>query len=282
MIRFAKNSDIDSIISLWNEAFFDSEENIRVFIDNRFVPQNTLVYEENGTVVSMLFLLEGNLVIKGKSYPSYYLYAACTAESCRGRGIMAMLLEKAKEITAQRNRYFICLKPAEESLFDYYGKYGYKTIFSSKIIYVDSSELEGVSIPEESSSLTDYADLRQNAFMPFDRFDWDNSAIEFACKHNKLYSGKSFISRKGYALYNDDVCIDITEFAYHPSVFKETVRMLLSETAMSKCIINLPADYPTDIGKSEESDSAMALPVKPEYGKYIEGIKNAYLGLTLD
>lgn len=282
MIRFATNGDINSIISLWNEAFSDLEENIRVFIDDRFVPQNTLVYEENGTVVSMLFLLEGNLVIKGKSYPSYYLYAACTAESSRGRGIMAMLLEKAKEITAHRNRYFICLKPAEKSLFDYYGRYGYKTIFSSKIIYIDSSELEGISKPEECSALTDYADLRQNAFWAFDRFDWDNSAIEFACKHNELYSGKSFISRKGYALYSDGGRIDITEFAYHPSVFKEAVKMLLSETVMSKCVINLPADYPTDIGKSEVSESAMALPVKPEYEKFIEGIKNAYLGLTLD
>lgn len=283
MIRFAKESDIDSIISLWNEAFGDSEEDIRFFLDNRFVPENTVVFEEYGAVVSMLFLLEGNLVLNNNSYSSYYLYAACTAKSCRGRGIMAMLLEKAKEVTAERNKYFICLMPGEKSLFHFYERFGYKSIFSRKIIYISRCELENVSVHDKCTMLTDYADLRQNAFGDFDRFNWDNNSIEFACKHHKLYGGKCLKSCKGYALYNiSDECVNVKELTFHPSDFEEAVKMLLSETEMSECVISLPADYPTDIGKFETVRSAMALPAKKEYEKYIHGIENAYLGLTLD
>lgn len=283
MIRFAKKSDTDSMISLWNEAFGDSEEDIRFFLDNRFVPENTVVYEEDESVVSMLFLLEGNLVLNNKSYPSYYLYAACTAESCRGRGIMARLLEKAKEVAAERSKCYICLMPGEKSLFDFYERFGYKSIFSRKIIYINSSQLKEVCLQKENDSLKDYESLRRNAFGNFNRFDWDNSSVEFACKHHKLYGGKCFLNCKGYALYSvGNNNVSVKEFAFHPHNFTEAVRMLLSETGMSQCTIILPADYPTDIGKYETVKSAMALAVKNEYKSYIDGIENAYLGLTLD
>ncbi len=282
MIRLAEFSDIDSIIVLWNEAFPDSEENIRFFIDNRFVPQNTVVYEDGGEVVSMLFLLDGNLIIEEKSYSSYYLYAACTAKRCRGRGIMAKLLGKAKEIAAERNKHFICLMPAEKSLFDFYERFGYKSIFSRKILSINRSEVEDTVCDNTRIDRTDYAYLRNTAFKEFNRFEWDDNAIEFACKHHDLYGGNAVFSCKGYALYTSNESTVVKELAFHPSNFKAAIKMILSESGTQECSISLPADYPADIGKAKIFKSAMALSVKKEYEEIIEGIENAYLGLTLD
>lgn len=283
MIRFAANSDIVSMISLWIEAFGDSEEDIGFFIDNKFIPENTIVYDDNGAIVSMLFLLEGNLTLKGTSYPSYYLYAACTAKECRGRGIMAMLLEKAKEITAERNKFFICLMPAEESLFGFYERFGYKSIFSRKILNVSSHDFKNIADEAKDFKNIDYADLRKNAFKNYDRFDWGNDSILFACKHHQHYGGKCFSTCKGYALYTaDNKYIRVKEFAFPSSELNRTTSFLMSDTGLSECTVSLPAAYPTDIGKYTTVKSAMALPVKQEYEKLIKGIENAYLGLTLD
>ncbi len=282
MIRLAEHNDIESIIVLWNEAFPDTEENIRFFIDNRFVPHNTVVCEEGGEVVSMLFLLDGNLIIEGNSYSSYYLYAACTAESFRGRGIMAKLLEKAKKLTAERNKYFICLMPAEKSLFGFYERFGYKSIFSRKILNINSSEVENTVSENNRIDQIDYACLRNSAFKEFNRFEWDHNAIEFAFKHHDLYGGDSVFSCKGYALYNTNESTNVKELAFHPSDFKAAIKMILSESGTQECSVTLPADYPADIGKAEIIKSAMALPVKKEYEIIIDGIENAYLGLTLD
>lgn len=283
MIRFAIEKDIISIISLWNEAFGDKERDIRFFLDNKFVPKNTIVCEEQNKIISMLFLLEGNMVLNAVSYPSYYLYAACTAKSHRGKGIMAKLLEKAKETACERNKYFICLMPAEDSLFDFYKKFGYKSVFSRKILYIDKCELKDINIEVDQSETIDPGIIRKNVFHDFDRFEWDEKAVDFACKHHSLYGGNVLATRKGYALYvkSDNKAI-VKEFAFQPSYLKFISAQIVYESNSDILIINLPADYPTEIGKYEIKKSAMALAVKDEYCRYINGIENLYLGLTLD
>ena len=66
MIRFSNEKDILQIVSLWSEAFGDGEKEIRFFLDEWYKPQNTLVCELNGEVVSMLFLLEGSFCFEGQ------------------------------------------------------------------------------------------------------------------------------------------------------------------------------------------------------------------------
>lgn len=283
MIRFAKQTDICSIIALWSEAFGDKEEDIRFFLDNRFIPENTVVFVENGEVVSMLFLLEGDLIIDNKSYSSYYLYAACTSVSQRGRGIMANLLEKAKETAENRGKYFICLMPGEPSLFDFYKRFGYKSIFSRKILSINNSDLNNdcKGIQSEENDLL--VETRKNAFGGFNRFEWDENAIRFACKHHLLYGGKALVSCKGYALYSTNANeLTVKEFTFSPDNLENAAAKLLSECKTDNIIIHLPSDYPTDIGRYEIKKSAMALAVKNDYEQIIEEVNNAYLGLTLD
>ena len=283
MIRFATKNDLNGIISLWNEAFGDSEEDIMFFLDNRFIPENTLVYEYCGEVVSMLFLLEGNMVINGAVYPSYYLYAACTAKKCRGRGIMAELLEKAKSVGAERDRFFICLMPGEKSLFEFYERFGYKTVFSRKILKVNLSDLSKKEKSINNLFFCDYYSKRKNAFSDYNRFEWDNNAIEFACKSNLLYNGIERNNCKGYALYMIDLSdLYVKEFAFNKSDFNDELNSLLLESNCKNAVLFLPSEYPTDIGELKIEPSAMAVAVKPEFDSLISELTDAYLGLTLD
>ena len=45
MIRLSQSKDIPDIIALWSEAFGDSEEDIRFFLDRKYIPENTVVIE---------------------------------------------------------------------------------------------------------------------------------------------------------------------------------------------------------------------------------------------
>lgn len=284
MIRFAANNDINGFISLWREAFGDSAEEIRFFLDNKFKPENTLIYDEYGEIASMLFLLDGKMCISGKDYPSYYLYAACTAPKYRGRGIMSALLKAAEKTASDRNIRYICLLPAEDSLYDYYSRFGYQTAFSKKILTVTRDE-----ITEESNFVCDEAQinnlekLRENAFNGIDRFKWSNDAVNFAFEHTKMYGGNHFITCKGYALYSEiDDKMRVKEYAFTPAELTKTAAFLMKKHGTDKISFALPYNFECSIGKTELKRGGMILPIDFDAENLINNIKNAYLGLTLD
>lgn len=127
LVKFENENIRLQAVELWHEAFGDSREYIKFFLDSHEAC-TCLSYEENGKLCSMLFLIDGTLC--GKS--AYYLFAAATFKSERGKGCMAKLLEKAKNYAVQNGRAYIVLVPAEPSLFDYYLRFGYKTCFYAK------------------------------------------------------------------------------------------------------------------------------------------------------
>lgn len=278
MIRYSDKSDLKDIISLWKEAFGDTEDEIMFFISNKYKPENTLVYEADGQIVSMLFLLEGEMKINNSRYPSYYLYAACTLNKYRGKGFMSSLLDFAEKTAYDRGYYYICLLPASKSLYTYYEKYGYKPLFKKKILKI---------IPENTFSNSGYINpdsenlflLRENAFKDIDMFVWDKKSLEFAFEHHKLYGGQAVSNRKGYALYTQNNAIyNVKEYCFTevsgniPSRFEHTKQI----------IINLPSEYTVDSNNYEIVDSGMMLAVNEEAENLIKIMKNPYLGLTLD
>ena len=280
MIRLSTKNDIPQIIYLWNEAFGDSEKEIRFFLDNRFVENNTLVYEINGDIASMLFLLEGDMCIDGKCYPSYYLYAASTLKKYRGRGLMAELLSFAKEIANKRNKFFICLKPGEKSLFDFYEKHGYKTVFKIRKANYAVSNFTKEIIQSRNKIISDREELRNIAFGGHSFFKWDKQAIDFAFEHIKYFNGVASEHREGYLLYSAD---------YKSLVVKETTftdRNELFESIRSDDVIgadSITVFYPPWVkNEGEIIDYAMLTAVNDTADKTIKNINNAYLGLTLD
>jgi len=126
MIRKALVTDVPALMSNWHLCFGDEPSQIKPFFGSEaFSPENTLVYEENGAVVSQLFLIEGVMRKGCLLYPAFYIFAACTLKEYRGRGIMAQLIGEAVSYAKENGKEFIFLLPEEKELYDYYSKLGF-------------------------------------------------------------------------------------------------------------------------------------------------------------
>lgn len=282
IIRLSETNDIINIINLWNEAFGDSEKEIRFFLENKYVPENTIILEEDGKIASMLFLLEGKMHINNSEYPSYYLYAACTSKEFRGRGYMSDLLKEANRVAAIRNKDFICLMPGEKSLFDFYEKHGYKTVFNKKLLTLNKEEYNLICDSKTDFNVN-FHELRNKAFSKFDFFEWDNPSVKFALDHNEMYMGKSVLSCNGYCLYNESGGVaTVKEFAFTEQNFEYGVGLLLSCSNSQSFVITLPSNYSVAYDKCEIVPSAMLYSVSKRAEKAAENLSDAYLGLTLD
>lgn len=273
MIRTSNKNDINDIVKLWKEAFGDSENEILFFLNSCPEPLNILINEIDGETASMLFLFEGDMHINGKDYPSYYLYAAATLKKYRGRGLMAELLKYSKIFADNNGKHFICLKPAEKSLFNFYEKHGYKTVFTVKVATYDAMP---------SGKNAEYTDkispvsLRNESFEGFNYFKWNKQSVEFAFLHNSFFGGEIFMNCKGYSLYMSDD---------NKNTVKETT--FTSRTDVLKSLTNnkkiTEVFYPpwTSL-EGEIKPYGMITAVKNENKKIVDLIENAYLGLTLD
>lgn len=272
MIRFSDNQDKEKLIELWSEVFGDSREAIELFFDYHFDCRNTLVSELDGRIVSMLYLIKGSFVISDESHPSYYLYAAATDCRYRGKGIMAEMLGFAKQTATDRGIDFICLLPAEKSLYGFYEKFGYKTVFKKKISEIKINEITQIKTSEYN--IIDYEMHRKSFFDGYDRFEWNGKDIEYAIRQHEFYGGKAVLNRKGYCLYSaDEEKIYVKESTLQPYGLFENGKDVF---------ISLPVGYQSDDSDGEIIDSGMALPLNEKAASALEKSSNAYLGLTLD
>lgn len=282
MIRLSVKSDKKGIISLWQEAFGDSAEAVELFLKHKYIPENTVICEENGKVASMLFLLDGKLNIKSEKYNAYYLYAAATLKEFRGRGIMAEMLDFSKKLAAERNFDFICLKPAEDSLYGYYKRFGYKEIFSTKTVKINSV-IKSDSDIQESSSKADTDTIRNRVYKNTDYFEWDKASIEYAIRQHNYYGGNTINSCKGYVLYTalSDNC-HVKELCFTQESLLNILSELQAQTGFIEISVELPCDFCLNGYDYEIHKNGMAVAVSEKAESIIEDLNGLYLNLTLD
>ncbi len=283
MVRLSTPNDLNGIVSVWKEAFGDSEKDIRFFLDNHYKADNAVVYDSNGEVASVLFLIDGFMHIKGKDYPSYYLYAACTMKKYRGRGIMSEMLEFTKNVAFNRQKFFVALKPAEDSLYNYYSRFGYQPVFSKKKAVFELTDItDNTSIINNETDI-DFSLLRDNSFKSFDYFKWDNNAVDFAIKHHKYYGGNIAFNCNGYLLYSiSDDFLYVKETTLPSCDIKKMASIIALKHGVNKIYCELPFYYGLICDNIKTVKSGMLLPVCEEAKDLILIIDNAYLSLTLD
>lgn len=132
----------EQALTLYKTAFPEDPDDFAADFINRFFDKSCRYILKNDKIVSMLFLLDGSLVENGKFSPVLYLYAAATHPEYRGEGLMGELIEKAKT-EAENKGAFILTKPASASLFDYYGRFGFKTaVFSEDRLINKQTDVE--------------------------------------------------------------------------------------------------------------------------------------------
>ena len=195
-MREAVYADIPTITENWQSSFGDERESVDFFVSHRFDKVTTLIFEKDGKIVSQLFLMSVTVCgIEG-----YYLYAAATDEKFRGHGIMASLLQYAKETAIKDGKEFIFLVPGTESLYTYYKKHGYERSFKKYTVTVDRDKLTGNGMFSKDLSDAKYFLKSFEGIV-----SWDEEAINYGLEEFKEHRGEVFtLKDKALLLVSED------------------------------------------------------------------------------
>ena len=193
MIRRARREDIPLLMELWQASFGDCMEYISFFFKNRFSPEKTFLYEESGRPVAMLFLLDAAVQCRGEPYTARYLYAACTAQAQRGRGLMRSLIDFAALTAAEEGADCIALVPASPGLFHYYAACGFYDAFYCKTVHFSRKEAEktafGAIGPAHALTAAEMAEIRSSVLHGWDHLVWDEAAVHYALNEHFATGG---------------------------------------------------------------------------------------------
>lgn len=245
--RLAEKEDMTAVCDLWCRAFGDTEETVGLFYGTFRDTHNVLLCELDGKIISILTLIEAQIVASGESCKAFCVYAAATDENYRKKGIMSGLLYYACTTAKKRNADFLFLRPASKELFSYYEKNGFCNAFYQK----------------------ERAEYTGNEKYPYSYVKWDENAIAV----DKAFSeSDSYESKDGYLSFLEkDKNIIIDRFVSE-DIFSLLDR-LKNDLRPEKIYVNLPC-------KTDETKREVTGMIKPLTDKKIPD--NIYLGITLE
>lgn len=124
-IVMAEQGDKAELALFWKEIFDDEDAFIRLFFDHVYNPDNTLVIREKDEILAALHLVPYQVKIENRICNAAYICGVGTRKSARDQGFMNMLMDAALKIIKNRGYDLSFLIPAEDWLFDVYGKMGF-------------------------------------------------------------------------------------------------------------------------------------------------------------
>lgn len=127
---FARPEDREQLIELYDLCFPGEHEYAVWFHENVRCRYRTLVYREDGRVVSMIDLIDTALEKNGEQMKAVYLYAVATRPECRGRGIMGEMIEYTFDLLRREGTELAVLLTQNDSLFRFYDRFGFRPVFS--------------------------------------------------------------------------------------------------------------------------------------------------------
>lgn len=286
MIRFADEKDISGLREIWHISFGDSKEYIDMFMEHQFKEAKTVVYEEDGKIISMFFLFRCDFSINEKNHQSFYLYAAATLPQYRGKGIMGKMLEFSKSYAAEKNFDFIILSPAEKSLYDYYERFGFKACFKSKKISLALEHEDEYAANFSENAFEKMLTFRNAAVKKSDGVLWDEEFFRYAVYENDYTSGKTRSTKECYGIYfkEDDHIIFKEIIGENANKALDFALSICKEENVNSAQIAVPVCREcTEISENDVLiNTGMAVPLNSEAQRALENSdKNAYLGLTL-
>ena len=193
-------SIIPSLKALWKEAFSDNDEFINAFFSLGFSEQRALCVLENKELAGALYWFD----MEYKDEKIAYIYGVATAKKFRGKGIGTAMMKKAKDHLSDKGYSAITLVPAQESVFGFYKKLGYKVFthidnkdFAASVNKTKARKVSVFNYFEERKKYT------QNRYpsLSSESFDFLDYLLEF-------YIGDDFIS----AIRKDSKTFSAVEF----------------------------------------------------------------------
>jgi predicted acetyltransferase len=223
----------EEVAALWKEVFGDSDEFIKLFFDNVYKPENTLVVKRNNQIVSALQIVPYKVKVNDLLLDAAYVCGICTCISERGKGFMNRLMAESQKLMKERGFAFSFLIPAEIWLFDIYKKAGYKMEIQKPI---HKAQLYSVNPP--IAPIEDIIACNTEYYTYFNKKQLERKCcilhdykdFGIILQDNQMDGGKVFVALHHQAPagmifakpYNDETVV-ITEILYDGEIVKEAL-----------------------------------------------------------
>lgn len=161
--RAVTTEDFPALKKMWRDIFGDEEKAVDNFFNRTAETKNIITAFYGNEPVSVLYLLDSTICVDGRDYKAYYVYAVCTRAEHRGQGLMRKLLDIAYEKAIGDGADYLYLVPAEKTLFELYGKNGYKTGFYYIKVELKKSDFPKGDYPLAQLSYDEFKKYRRGA-----------------------------------------------------------------------------------------------------------------------
>ncbi len=275
--------DIPKLKSVYLECFDEDIKAADFMFENMLLPKYAYAARLNGAVVAALYLLPCEIALEnGKTARSHYLMGAGTSKAFRRLGIMGKLITYCCEAAKENGDKYSVLRPADASLFDYYRRFGYKSIYNTTIFDFDlnSNVLTGKKhLDLTKISFDIWSRLRFNICMTImGSVCWSRLHLAHCAKICEIYGGGILGCDDGYILYTND---GTTPFVEEMICLPENADTLLKSFCEEIGVKRARVRCPSVINRGGSQAVGMIKPLDKSLSA--EDLSHsAYLGLSLD
>ncbi len=160
-IGYPEERHFPALKKLWEDVFGDSEKVINNFFDETSKKENIFCAFYGDEPVSVMYVVESNILSEKAECKAYYVYAVCTKEEHRGNSLMKKVFSFLESEARKRLVSYLFLVPAEESLFSLYESIGFSVGFTNKETLVKKPDSLINSFSSRNLSYEEYKGLRE-------------------------------------------------------------------------------------------------------------------------
>lgn len=184
-IDYPSQIQIDDLRALWQEAFGDDDTFLELFYTYGFAPDRCRCVTVDSHVAAALYWFD----CQYQGRPLAYLYGVATAKAFRGKGLCRALAENTHAHLKYLGYAGAILVPAEEELFQMYGKMGY-SVCSSVSEFTCTAGPEAAQMRQVDA--TEYSHLRRE-FLPEAGVLQEGDNLDFLQTMADFYAGEDFL-----------------------------------------------------------------------------------------
>ena len=188
MIESVFSVEADALAALWHSVFGDPPALALAFLERLPAFGCGFAAVEEGELLGAAYWLDG-LTLAGEKCG--YLYAVGVYPEARGRGLGEALSRGAAELGQAQGAELLCTLPAEEPLYQWYGKILNLHCRCSRTVY----EADALPVGCFRISTAEYGYYREDLLQKTPHVELNNAAMAFQASLCEAYGGGLYRSK---------------------------------------------------------------------------------------
>lgn len=197
-IHMPDTSHIVSLRTLWKEAFGDTDIFLDTFFRTAYSHERCRIMTIDDNVVAALYWFDCSYNCEPNNNNDNkriaYIYAVATATSSRRQGLCHLLMMNTHEHLKKNGYDGALLVPADDKLFSFYNKMGYKVcchIDELTVSHICDNYKSQASIISEIDK--DEFAIRRRTLLPKGSVIQENENLDFLETQARFFTGRDFL-----------------------------------------------------------------------------------------